>query len=138
MNPSQLYPEFDVDDWFHLKIDAIPADRVTGFIDACLSDREFRQIMMHQYGSLVLGASRNLLTRTNKELMGPLGQLTDFMDSDAGTPMAPDWRQLKKDQRARALREYWERIRRRKQRIQELAKLVPRVSPREYPIGIIV
>ena len=118
MNPFQLYPEFDVPDWTRLKLEEIPAERITGFIDACLSDREFRQIMIHQYGSLVLGASRNLLKRTNYELMEPLGLLTDMMDTDDDIPVAPDWRQLKRDQRARALREYWERIRKRKKRMQ--------------------
>lgn len=71
----------------------------------------------------------NLLKRTNYELMEPLGQLTDSMDTDDDIPVAPDWRQLKRDQRARALREYWERIRKRKERMQELAKLFPRGSP---------
>ena len=128
-NPIQLYPEFDVPDWTRLKLEEIPAERITGFIDACLSDREFRQIMMHQYGSLVLGASKNLLKRTNCELMEPLGQLTDMMDADDDLPLDPDWRQLKKDQRARALREYWDRLRKQKERMQELAKLFPRGSP---------
>jgi chromatin segregation and condensation protein Rec8/ScpA/Scc1 (kleisin family) len=85
--------------------------------------------MMHQYGSLVLGASKNLLKRTNHELMEPLGQLTDLMDTDDDLPLGPDWRQLKRDQRARSLREYWERNRKRKERMQELAKLFPRGSP---------
>ena len=129
MNPFQLYPEFDADDWPRLKIDEIPADRITGFIDACLNDREFRQIMMHQYGSLVLGASRNLLKRTNHDLMEPLGQLSDLMNADADTQAGPDWRQLKKNQRARALREYWDRLRKRKERMRELARLFPRGCP---------
>ena len=90
MNPFQLYPEFDVDDWFHLKIDEIPTERITGFIDACLSDREFLQIMMHQYGSLVLATSRNLLTRTNNELMKPLGQLVESMDPNAEIHVSPN------------------------------------------------
>ncbi len=129
MNPFQLYPEFDVPDWTRLKLDKILAERIAGFIDACLSDREFREIMMHQYGSLVLGASKNLLKRTNYELMVPLGHLTDLMDTDDDLPMPPDWRQLKRDQRARALREYREKIRKRKERMHELAKLFPRGSP---------
>jgi len=129
MNPFQLYPEFDTDDWPRLKIDEIPADRITGFIDACLKDREFRQIIMHQYGSLVLGASRNLLKRTNHDLMEPLGQLSDLMNANADTHTGPDWRQLKKNQRARALREYWDRLRKRKNRMRELARLFPRGSP---------
>ena len=129
MNPFQLYPEFDTDDWSLLKIDKIPADRITGFIDACLNDREFCQIMMHQYGSLVLGASRNLLKRTNHDLMEPLGQLSDLMNADADTHAGPDWRQLKKNQRARVLREYWDRLRKRKERMRELARLFPRGSP---------
>jgi len=127
--PFELYPEFDVDDWTRLKLDEIPAERITGFIDACLSDQEFRQIMMHQYGSLVLGASKNLLKRTNHELMEPLGQLTDKMDIDDDTAANPDWRQLKRNQRARALREYWERTRKRKERMRRLAKLFHRTSP---------
>ena len=129
MNPFQLYPEFDVSDWTRLRLNDIPAHRISCFINACLSDREFRQIMMNQYGSLVLGASKNLLKRTNHELMEPLGQLTDLMDTDDDIPMAPDWRQLKRNQRARTLREYWERIRKRKERMQDLAKLYPRSSP---------
>jgi hypothetical protein len=44
-------------------------------------------------------------------------------------PSGPDWRQLKKAQRSIALREYWERIRRRKKQMRELAKLFPRGSP---------
>jgi len=129
MNPFQLYPEFDVPDWTRLKLNEIPAERINGFIDACLTDKEFQQIMMHQYGSLVLGASKNLLKRTNYELMEPLGQLTDKMDTDDDTATSPDWRQLKRNQRDRALREYWERIRKRRDRMRELAKLFPRSSP---------
>ena len=87
-NPFQIYPEFDVDDWTRLRLDDIPADRIVGFIDACLSDREFRKIMTHQYGSLVLGASKTLLKRTNHELMEPLGQLIDMMDTDDDILMA--------------------------------------------------
>ncbi len=49
-----------------------------------------------------------------------------------GTPKSPDWKQLKKDQRARALREYWERVRKRKERMRELAKLFPGRS--SYPV----
>ncbi len=85
--------------------------------------------MMHQCGSLVLGASRNLLTRTDNELMEPLGQLTERMDPDSETHIGPNWRQLKKNQRERALREYWDRLRKRKERMQKLAKLFPRGSP---------
>jgi len=129
MNPFQQYPEFDATDWTRLKLDEIPSERITGFINACISDREFRQIMMHQYGSLVLGASKNLLKRTNHELMEPLGQLTGKMDTDDDTAANPDWRQLKRNQRARALREYWERTRKRIERMRRLAKLFHRTSP---------
>jgi len=99
-----------------------------GFINACLRDREFRSLMMHQYGSLVLGASRNLLTRSRIELMEPLGYLTQKMEGecDGGLDTALDWAKLKRDQRVRILREYWERVRRKRQRMQELAKLFPR------------
>ncbi len=78
--------------------------------------------------------------RTNIELMQPLGCLVDMMDTDddniddgSNTTKTPDWKQLKKDQRARALREYWERVRKRKERMRELAKLFPRTSNTSFP-----
>lgn len=135
MNPFPNFPEFDVADWTRLDLAKIPADRVTAFINHCLADKEFRCLMMHQYGSLVLGASRNLLKRTQSELLAPLGYLSRMMDDDDPTPDI-DWSDLKRDQRARILREYWERVRHRKHRMQELAKLFSRgrADPHYEPI----
>jgi hypothetical protein len=50
---------------------------------------------MHQYGSLVLAASKDLLRQTHHELMIPLGDLAGFIEDTA-----PDWGQYKRNQRA--------------------------------------
>ena len=74
-DPFHEFPEFNVRDWSRLNLKQIPNRRIIGFINTCLQDKEFRALMMHQYGSLVLSASKNLLRRTQKELMEPLGYL---------------------------------------------------------------
>ncbi len=81
---------------------------------------------MHQYGNLILGASRKLLKRTHAELMEPLGYLQSIMDSGSNDKRPIDWAELKRNQRVRALREYWELRRKREQKMRELAKLYPR------------
>ncbi|MBW1803878.1 MAG: hypothetical protein JRJ85_24490 [Deltaproteobacteria bacterium] len=126
--PLQQFPEFDVPDWTRLRLDQIPLHSITGFIGACLRDREFQALMMHQYGSLVLGASRNLLYRSQKELMEPLGILTRFMDAAEGEDpdQALPWAEYKKRQRARMMRELWACFRKRRERMRDLAKLFPR------------
>lgn len=61
--------------------------------------------------------------------MHPLGQLSDMMDEDHdpdNKTLQTDWAKLKKDQRARILREYWEKLRKRKDLMQKLAKTYKR------------
>jgi hypothetical protein len=125
--PFHEFPEFDVQDWSRLNLKNIPNRRIIGFINTCLQDREFRSLMMHQYGSLVLSASRNLLRRTQKELMEPLGYLMMVVKGNGRClDLETDWRKIKQSQRARILREYWERLRHRKERMRKLAKILPR------------
>ena len=127
-DPFKQFPEFDVPDWSRLRLDQISLQSIIGFIRACLRDREFQAFMMYQYGSLVLGASKSLLHRSQKELMEPLGILTRFMDTsededpDQGSP----WAEYKKRQRARMVRELWACFRKRRERMRDLAKLFPR------------
>ena len=131
MTTSDTFPEFSDFDWTRLDLKDIPPKRILAFVTECLKYREFRDLMMHQYGSLVLSASKNLLRRTNQDLMHPLGQLADVMDEgnienytheNKGT----DWALLKKHQRARILREYWERLRKRKNLMRTFAKAYTR------------
>lgn len=126
--PFKLFPEFDVPDWSRLKLDQIPLQSIKGFIGACLRNREFQALMLHKYGSLVLGASRNLLHRSQKELMEPLGILTRFMDTseDEGPDQGFSWAEYKKRQRARMVRELWAFFRKRRERMRDLAKGFPR------------
>jgi len=123
-DPFEEYPEFDVADWSRLDLNSIPPHRMTGFLEACLRQREFRELMLHQYGSIVLGASKNLLTQA-KDLITRLGRLEADMD-DGEVESAPDWAELKRQQRANHLREYWEQIRKRRDRMRELRKLYSR------------
>ncbi len=127
-DPLQMFPEFDVSDWSRLKIDRIPHHRITGFVTACLQDREVRSLTMHRYGSLVLSASRSLLARTRKELTERLGTLTKIMEDTDGEKMGKtsDWSKYKRQERACLAREMWAFLRKRKERMQALAKLFPR------------
>jgi len=126
-DPFHEFPEFDVQDWSRLNLKNIPNRRIIGFINTCLQDREFRSLMMHQYGSLVLSASKNLLTRTQKELMEPLGYLMMVVKGNGRClDLETDWRKIKQSQRARILREYWERLRKRKNLMRTLAQAYTR------------
>ena len=126
-DPFHEFPEFDVQDWSRLNLKNIPNRRIIGFINTCLQDREFRSLMMHQYGSLVLSASRNLLTRTQKELMEPLSYLMMVVKGNGRClDLETDWRKIKQSQRARILREYWERLRKRKNLMSTLAQAYTR------------
>ena len=80
-DPLEEYPEFDVDDWSRLDFASMRPDRMMGFLDSCMKDREFRELMMHQYGSIVLGASKNLLTQA-KDILHRLGRLESDMNTD--------------------------------------------------------
>ena len=108
-DPFEEYPEFDVADWSRLDLSNIPPHRMTGFLESCLKHREFRELMLHQYGSIMLGASKNLLSQT-KDLIIQLGRLEAEIEGDA-EPSEPDWADYKRQQRANHLREYWEQVR---------------------------
>lgn len=123
-DPFEEYPEFDVADWSRLDLNSIPPQRMIGFLESCLKYRDFRELMMHQYGSIVLGASKNLLTQA-KELIGRLGMLDADMD-DEKAKSKPDWKELKRQQRANHLRDYWEKLRKKQERMRELRKLYSR------------
>jgi hypothetical protein len=51
------------------------------------------------------------------------------MDPGSNNERIIDWAELKRKQRVRTLREYWERRRKREQRMRGLAKLYPRGKP---------
>jgi hypothetical protein len=120
-DPFQEYPEFDVDDWTQIS-KSIPADRITGFIEACLQDRYFGKLMMNQYAILIDSAAKNILSRTD-QLLESLGQLHTLMTGEPDQEIQDhDWAEYKRKQRSQALREFWEKYRRRKQLLQEIGK----------------
>ena len=121
---TDTFPEFDTADFTRLKIDQIPAHRVNAYIDHCLQDKEFRDLTMNHYGSYILGASKNLLSRSG-DLLNQLGSLADFIDPAADTAQI-DWAELKRQERANNLRIWWEKKKRRKELMQSLAKLYPK------------
>lgn len=125
------FPEFDIDDFTRLRIDQIPAHRVSAYIDHCLEDKEFRDLTMNHYGSYILGASKNLLYRSG-DLLNQLGALTDFIDPPTKAPI--DWAELKRQERANNLRIWWERKRQRKELMRSLAKLYPKGTGTETDI----
>ncbi|WP_419660500.1 uncharacterized protein Dvar_08580 [Desulfosarcina variabilis str. Montpellier] len=75
---------------------------------------------MHQYGSFVLGASRNLLHRSG-QLLSDLGALSDFIDQPESAPI--DWAELKRQERTNNLKIWWEKKKRRSELMRSLAKL---------------
>jgi hypothetical protein len=79
---------------------------------------------MNHYGSYILGASKNLLSRSG-ELLTQLGSLADFIDPADDTAQI-DWADLKRQERANNLRIWWEKKKRRKELIQSFAKLYPK------------
>ena len=121
---TDTFPEFDTDDFTRLRIDQIPAHRVNAYIDHCLHDKEFRDLTMNHYGSYILGASKNLLSRSG-DLLNQLGSLADFIDPAADTAQI-DWAELKRQERANNLRIWWEKQKRRKELMRSLAKLYPK------------
>lgn len=78
---------------------------------------------MSQYGSLIHASSKNLLSRSN-QLLESLGQLGTLIDGEEEDIDHVSWAEYKRDQRSNALREFWEKVRRRK----ELLKLVGQSS----------
>ena len=78
---------------------------------------------MNHYGSYILGASKNLLSRSG-ELLTELGALSNFIDPPTTQPI--DWAELKRQERANNLRLWWEKKKRRKELMQSLAKLYPK------------
>lgn len=112
---------------------------------ACLEffgTRQSRELMMHHYGELIRGASKNLLKRTYTELLEPLGSLTCVMDDkdNPNTPNTPDWKKYKKYERANNLRLYWEKVRKHKEKMKEnaewmrkVAKLYPKPTSQTLP-----
>ena len=101
--------------------------------------KKFRRLNFNIYGKLVLFASRSLLTRTQKELMEPLGVLSKTMENHdiENIKENPDWTKLKREQRARVLRDYWEKVRKRKTHMQKLAQIYPRSAAGQTKIGIL-
>ena len=120
---TDTFPEFDINDFSRLKIDHIPAHRVSAYIDRCLADKEYRELSMNCYGSYILGASKNLLYRSG-ELLTQLGTLSDFIDPPTAQPV--DWAELKRQERANNLRIWWEKKRQRKELMRSLSKLYPK------------
>jgi len=120
---TDTFPEFDIIDFTRLRIDQIPAHRVSAYIDHCLQDKEFRDLTMNHYGSYILGASKNLLYRSG-ELLTKLGALSDYIDPPRTDPI--NWAELKRQERANNLRIYWEKKRKRKELMRSLAKLYPK------------
>lgn len=120
---TDTFSEFDTADFTRLKIDQIPAHRVSAYIDHCLADKGYRELSMNHYGSYILGASKNLLYRSG-DLLNQLGALSDYIDIP-GTPQI-DWAELKRQERANNLRIWWEKKRQRKELMQSLAKLYPK------------
>ena len=79
---------------------------------------------MNHYGSYILGASKNLLSRSG-QLLNQLGSLSDFIDLPTETNQI-DWAELKRQQRVNNLRIWWEKQKRRKELMRSLAKLYPK------------
>ena len=104
-----------------------------GFLESCLKHKKFRELMMHQYGSIVLGASKNLLDQA-KDLINQLGRLETDMD-EVPEKTEPDWADYKRQQRANHLREYWEKLRKRRDRMRELRKLYSRSGAISHQVG---
>lgn len=93
--------------------------------------QKFRRLNFDLFGKLVLDASKKLLIRVQVELMAPLGALGRLMENDNPEPIdhQPDWTLLKRKQRARVLRDHWEKIRCRKRLLRDLAARYPRRRP---------
>ena len=86
--------------------------------------RSLQNPTLNIYGSLFLGASKNLLKRSHTELLDPLGKLVKFIDGDDSEDYI-DWAELKRNQRGRHLVEYWEKKRLRQKWMKELRPLYP-------------
>jgi hypothetical protein len=111
---------------------------IKDIIKKCFRHKKFRRLNFNIYGKLVLFASRSLLARTQKELMEPLGVLSKAMENYdiENIKEGPDWTKLKREQRARILRDYWEKVRKRKTHMQKLSRLYPRSAADQTKIGI--
>ena len=111
---------------------------IKDIIKKCFRYKKFRRLNFNIYGKLVLFASRSLLARTQKELMEPLGVLFKAMENHdiENIKESPDWAKLKREQRARVLRDYWEKVRKRKTHMQKLARLYPRSAADQTKIEI--
>jgi len=106
----------------------ISLSHLKNIIKKCFRHKKFRRLNFNICGNLVYFASKSLLARTQKELMEPLGVLSKAMENYdiENIEEGPDWTKLKREQRARVLRDYWEKVRKRKTRMQKLARHYPR------------
>jgi len=111
------FPEFE-SDFSKIKIADIPARRTLAYA------RSLQNPTLNIYGSLFLGASKNLLKRSQSELLDPLGRLGNFIEGDDSEDYI-DWAELKRNQRGRHLVEYWEKKRLRQKWMKELRPLYP-------------
>ena len=78
---------------------------------------------MNHYGSYILGASKNLLSRSG-DLLTELGALSDYIDPPTTQPV--DWAELKRQERANNLKLWWEKKKKRSELMRSLAKLYPK------------
>lgn len=116
----------------------ISLPHIKDIIKKSFRHKKFRHLNFNIYGKLVLFASMSLLARTQKELMEPLGVLSKAMENHdiENIKESPDWTMLKREQRARILRDYWEKVRKRKTHMQKLSRLYPRSAAGQTKIGI--
>jgi hypothetical protein len=106
----------------------ISLSHIKDIIKKYFRHKKFRRLNFNICGNLVYFASKSLMARTQKELMEPLGVLSKKMgDHDIeNIEDGPDWTKLKREQRARILRDYWEKVRKRKIHMQKLSRFYPR------------
>ena len=125
----EIYPEFRGENLKQLFLNKNPQLRVDKIIKRLLNNKKFRRLNFEMIGLLVLHASKSLLTRTQKELMEPLGVLFNMMENGETEILNEDrdWTVLKRKQRARILRDHWEKIRRQKAHMRKIVQHYPRV-----------
>ena len=130
----EIYPEFRGENLKQLFLNKNPQLMVAEIIKRLLNNKKFRRLNFEMIGMLVLLASKSLLTRTQKELMEPLGLLFNIMENVETETFneGRDWTVLKRKQRARILRDHWEKIRRHKAHMRNIVQHYPRA--RTYDI----